>query len=57
MPDHYEFLDGLRYRYLLISISLEPNLSLISQLKAEIYYRTGITGNTDIQTDRHTHKD
>ena len=31
-----------------------PNLSLICLLTTEIYYLTGITGNTDRQTDRHT---
>ena len=30
--------------------SSPPNLSLIGPLTAEIYYRTGITGNTDTQT-------
>ena len=32
-------------------------LSLIGTLTMEIYYRAGITGNTDRQTDRHTHRD
>ena len=31
------------------------NLNLIGQLTTEIYYWTGITGNTDTQTDTHTH--
>ena len=38
---------------LLTSIS-PPNLSLIGSLTTEIYYQTGITGNTDRQTDRQT---
>ena len=37
-----------------ISSTSLPSLSLISLLITEIYYRTGITGNTDSQTDTHT---
>ena len=31
-----------------------PSLSLIGPLTMDIYYRTGITENTDRQTDRQT---
>ena len=45
------FFGGFRCAY---SLPLTPKLSLIDSLTTEIYYRTGITGNTDRQTDRHT---
>ena len=37
-----------------VSSSSPPNLSLIGPITTEVYYRTGITGNTDTQTDRQT---
>ena len=37
-----------------VSSTFPPNLSLINLLKTEIYYRTGITGNTDRHAHRHT---
>ena len=38
-------------------MSIYPNLSLIGPLTTEIYYRTGITRNTDSRhTDRQTHR-
>ena len=37
-----------------IPFTSPPNLSLICPLTMEIYYRTGITGNTDRQSDRQT---
>ena len=36
---------------------IPPSLSLIGPLTMEIYYRTGITGNTNTQTDTQTETD
>ena len=49
----YEFSRGLRCWYLLFQT---PSLSLIGPLTTEIYYRTGITGNTGthIETESDT---
>ena len=40
-----------------VSSTSPPNLSLIGLLTTDIYYRTGITGNTDTQTDTQTETD
>ena len=39
---------------MLVSSTSPPNLSLIDLLITEIYYRTGIAGNTDTQTESDT---
>ena len=38
-----------------VSSILLPSLRLIGPLTTEIYDQTGITGQTDRRTDRHTH--
>ena len=53
MPNHYEFLGGLRCGYTIIYLH-PPSFSAIGLFATEIYYRSGTTV-THTQTDRHTY--